>query len=243
MGGNETLEESKKPFPLPWDLSYVQAWTLKHPNKSREANLPLDKSHAKKTGPAPAPAPKSVVGVASDGMSPTFTKEKTSERDWTTFSSNNLISVIYGQFEDYHKLEFVDLSGNLLSGEIPSGIGNLKKFEVFRAGGNKNLKGSIPKEIGNCNELQNLYLYQNSISSPIPRQVGQPSKPQSLLLWQNSLVGTIQDELGNCRELIVVDLLENLLTCSIPSNIGKLSKFQELQLRFNHLSGTIPAES
>ncbi|KAK8483595.1 hypothetical protein V6N11_068228 [Hibiscus sabdariffa] len=232
MGGNETLEESKKPFPLPWDLSYVQAWTLKHPNKSREANLPLDKSHAKKTGPAPAPAPKSVVGVASDGMSPTFTKEKTSDCG----------------FESHWAEETADFGSqyqvtNFFEGEIPSGIGNLKKFEVFRAGGNKNLKGSIPKEIGNCNELQNLYLYQNSISSPIPRQVGQPSKPQSLLLWQNSLVGTIQDELGNCRELIVVDLLENLLTCSIPSNIGKLSKFQELQLRFNHLSGTIPAES
>ncbi|KAK9166965.1 hypothetical protein Scep_002156 [Stephania cephalantha] len=42
---------------------------------------------------------------------------------------------------------------NRLSCKIPKNIGRLGKLEIFRVGGNQNLNGELPWEIGNCSNL------------------------------------------------------------------------------------------
>ena len=43
----------------------------------------------------------------------------------------------------------IDLSGNSLSGEIPSELTSLKGMQFLNISRNNNLSGSIPKDIGN----------------------------------------------------------------------------------------------
>ncbi|KAK9111956.1 hypothetical protein Scep_019475 [Stephania cephalantha] len=66
---------------------------------------------------------------------------------------------------------------NRLSGKIPKNIGRLGKLEIFRVGGNQNLNGELPWEIGNCSNLVVLGVAETSIfgSIPLDRLVEEPS--------------------------------------------------------------------
>ncbi|KAL2475972.1 putative LRR receptor-like serine/threonine-protein kinase [Abeliophyllum distichum] len=61
-------------------------------------------------------------------------------------------------------LNHLTLFDNQLNGEIPKSIGKLRNLELFRAGGNQNLKGELPSEIGNCTNLVVLGIAETSIS-------------------------------------------------------------------------------
>lgn len=64
----------------------------------------------------------------------------------------------------------IDLSGNSLSSEIPSGLTSLRGMWLLNISRN-NLSGSIPKDIGNLNLLESLDLSWNKLSGHIPPSV------------------------------------------------------------------------
>jgi len=129
----------------------------------------------------------------------------------------------------------------MLSGEIPSSIGNLTKLTSLILQKN-DLSGSIPKEIGNLQNVTDLWLSQNQLSGEIPKEIGNMDSLRTLYLWSNQLSGEIPSEIGQLSELIHIDFNMNNLSGNIPSEIGQLSKLIDLLLSHNQLSGEIPSE-
>ena len=64
----------------------------------------------------------------------------------------------------------INLGGSVLTGEIPSEIGNLTNLTFLSLGDNQ-LTGSIPSEIGNLTNLTYLYLSYNQLSGIIPDEI------------------------------------------------------------------------
>jgi len=133
------------------------------------------------------------------------------------------------------------LSGNSLSGSIPSELGNLTNLTGLYLNDNS-LSGSIPSELGNLTNLRSLYLYNNSLSGNIPPELGNLSMLVRLPLGRNSLSGDIPSELGNLTNLTNLSLDENRLSGNIPPELGNLNSLTRLILPNNSLSGSIPSE-
>jgi len=133
------------------------------------------------------------------------------------------------------------LSNNQLNGSIPPELGNFSNLEDLKLGSNQ-LSGSIPPELGNLSNLQYLYLYDNQLSGSIPPELGNLSNLEVLELRHNQLSGSIPPELGKLSNLGELDLSENQLNGSIPPELGNLSNLWGLYLCTNQLSGSIPQE-
>ena len=137
-------------------------------------------------------------------------------------------------------LEYLNLSFNQLSGEIPTELGNLTNLTWLGLGSNQ-LSGSIPPELGNLSNLTELYLYDNQLSGSIPSELGNLSNLTELYLNDNQLNGSIPAFLGSLSSLQELSLFSNQLSGSIPSELGNLSNLTKLYLNDNQLSGSIPA--
>ncbi|KAM7486476.1 hypothetical protein LguiA_002485 [Lonicera macranthoides] len=113
-------------------------------------------------------------------------------------------------------LSSVDLSDNLLSGEVPNcwiGANNLQMIDLA----NNNFFGKIPTSFGFLNQL-------------------------SLLnLRNNSFLGELHSSLKNCSSLTVIDMSENKLSGQLPVWIGThLTMLVVLSFRRNEFHGSIP---
>ncbi|XP_074282114.1 receptor-like protein EIX2 [Silene latifolia] len=182
------------------------------------------------------------------------------------FDGNNASSLFYiGSF-----LEVLDLSDNMLSGEIQFGkVLPDTHLEILSL--RRNLfNGSIPSQLCNCGSLLVLELAQNGLTGHIPRclgsigfnnsendfsdtglqieeivkgivEVSTGTQGGSIIdLSNNYLAGSIPEELTNISALFALNLSYNHLTGHIPENIGNLMTVESLDLSNNHLSGTIP---
>ena len=107
--------------------------------------------------------------------------------------------------------------------------------------GRNNLKGTIPAQLGDLQNLQSLGLYVNNLSGPIPAALGRLGHLNYLDLQQNQLSGLIPVELGSLDSLTNLFLNSNLLAGHIPDTLGTLSHLRTLRLDQNQLSGGIPA--
>lgn len=88
---------------------------------------------------------------------------------------------------------FIDLSGNQLTGEIPKEIGALSCLVYLNLSGN-HISGIIPDEIGNLRSLEALDLSQNGLSGPIPWSLANLGYLEVLNLSYNYLSGRIPAE-------------------------------------------------
>ena len=133
------------------------------------------------------------------------------------------------------------LPRNNLTGTIPHELGNLTNLQEVSLSENS-LTGTIPHELGNLTNLVRLYLSENSLTGKIPHELGNLTNLQYVSLSDNSLTGTIPRELGNLTNLQVLHLYDNSLTGTIPPELGNLTNLDELPLYRNSLTGTIPSE-
>ncbi|KAJ7519572.1 hypothetical protein O6H91_20G044500 [Diphasiastrum complanatum] len=84
------------------------------------------------------------------------------------------------------------------------------------------ISGSIPSELGNLQQLTNLDLSNNNFSGVIPSSFGNLSSIRTMLLNNNSLEGSIPTTLTNLPDLQMLDLSYNNLSGSIPQLRAKL---------------------
>ncbi|ETO32039.1 hypothetical protein RFI_05076 [Reticulomyxa filosa] len=129
-----------------------------------------------------------------------------------------------------------------LSGTIPPEIYNLAELEELLLMGNVGLSGSISKEIKNLTKLKTLDLSINKLTGTILPEIGNLVTLQYLDLSQNWLSGTIPKEIGNLIGLNKLYLYLNELTGTIPIEIGNLRNLSVLEFSDNKLSGVIPLE-
>lgn len=147
-----------------------------------------------------------------------------------------------GRIPDFVKhsgLEYMDLSNNIISGSIPSSLGNLANVSSVDLSHNK-LTGGIPLEMGSLVNLEYLSLSHNRLEGVLPSQLSGCHKLSGLDLRNNRLSGTIPSTLTSLRELSILDLSENHFDGGIPTSLFQLGKLSSLQLGGNRLGGSIP---
>jgi Leucine-rich repeat (LRR) protein len=84
----------------------------------------------------------------------------------------------------------IDLSSNLLSGEVPSELAHLRGLQYLNMSRN-HLSGVIPKVIGNLKKLESLDLSWNKLSGPIPPSISTLMFLNTINLSNNLLSGDI----------------------------------------------------
>ncbi|CAL9127711.1 unnamed protein product, partial [Musa acuminata var. zebrina] len=162
---------------------------------------------------------------------------------WSVSLSRNHISgTIPSSICEMQMLEVLDLSSNLLSGEIPrcskvtTGLGF---FSVLNLA-NNNLSGTIPQWIGTESFLGSLHLNNNSLHGGIP-SLEKCTYLYILDLGENSLKGSIPPWIGeSLTHLKMLRLRSNMLGGIIPDQLGLLSELQVLDLAGNNFAGTVP---
>ncbi len=129
---------------------------------------------------------------------------------------------------------------NNLTGSLPAELGNLFELEQLDLQAN-DIGGIIPSELGNLSKLKNLRLNANELTGNIPPELGNLMNLEYLYLLYNNLTGNIPPELGNMSSLLQLYLYNNNLSGSIPPELGNLSSLMGLDLAYNQLSGNIPS--
>ncbi len=155
-------------------------------------------------------------------------------------SGNNLTGSIPSGMGDLRGLQELELSQNNLTGGIPGELDSLPNLKKLRLRGNQ-LTGSIPTWLGTHLTLNHLDLHDNSLTGAIPTELGSLSSLVSLGLGNNSLTGAIPTELGSLSSLVSLGLGNNSLTGAIPTELGSLSNLVDLVLINNSLTGAIPS--
>ncbi|WCJ40800.1 Leucine-rich repeat (LRR) family protein [Euphorbia peplus] len=158
--------------------------------------------------------------------------------------SNNLLSGEIPQTiaATMPQLSFFSLSENNLSGGIPSSVCNLTGLSYVDLSKNQ-LSGAIPECWQEIEFLNVLDLAYNELSGKIPVSLGSLHNLGSLHLERNNLEGRIPTSLGNLTNLLTLDLSENAFTGTFPSWINEnLSSLAILSLHSNMLKGEIPIQ-
>ncbi|CAN8235447.1 unnamed protein product [Cochlearia groenlandica] len=164
-------------------------------------------------------------------------------------------------------LNVLDLSSNLLEGEILSGsvfleegfsltsfnvsnnsfTGSIPSFLCKTSPRIKKLdfsynkfSGFIPVGLGLCLKLSVLGAGFNDISGEISKEIYGLTELEELYLPANHLTGKIDDSITRLTKLTLLELYSNHLQGDIPMDIGKLNNLRILQLHVNNLTGSIP---
>ncbi|KMT16126.1 hypothetical protein BVRB_3g052880 [Beta vulgaris subsp. vulgaris] len=141
---------------------------------------------------------------------------------------------------NYIMLELLDLSHNLLSGELPDCWMKLDQLESLHLENNK-FSGTIPTSIGALSYLRYLHLNNNNFSGEFPASLENCTSLIVLDLGYNSLTGYIPSSIGNALTLLsALQLRRNKFFGSLPWSFCQLSNLQILDLAMNNISGIVP---
>ncbi|KAH9319088.1 hypothetical protein KI387_020857, partial [Taxus chinensis] len=138
-------------------------------------------------------------------------------------------------------LEKIDLSGNHLTGNLPSSVSQLSRVLSFLALDSNKIEGNIPSGIANLTKLALLDLADNCFNGTIPSAINKLPNLEQLYLQVNNLHGGIPKNIGQAKRLGLLSLSENMLSGKIPDSLGDLPQLRNLLLHRNQLSGKIPA--
>ncbi|XP_023742075.2 receptor-like protein EIX2 [Lactuca sativa] len=138
-------------------------------------------------------------------------------------------------------LEFLDLSHNSLTGQLPDCLWHFKELKVLNLG-NNNLSGRLPASIESLFKLEALYLYKNDFYGELPLSLKNCTSLNSLNLGANKFSGNVPVWLGeNLSGLYALILSSNNFFGTIPLQLCQLPNLQILDLSSNSLYGTIPS--
>ncbi|XP_027172902.1 receptor-like protein 7 [Coffea eugenioides] len=178
-----------------------------------------------------------------------------SEVPWNT---TNNVSISYSNFvhlglsscqikefpeflRNSESLGFLDLSNNMIHGEIPSWFMSKTFGKLFYLNLSHNFLISTIDQLPVTPNLQNLDVSSNSLQGPMPPSICDPSYLWILDLSNNNLSGPIPQCLGNSsRSLEIMDLGNNRLFGTIPTTFSKGNSLQFLMLNDNQLQGPLP---
>ncbi|KAJ7970126.1 Leucine-rich repeat receptor protein kinase [Quillaja saponaria] len=137
-------------------------------------------------------------------------------------------------------LMFLDLSDNMLSGEIPSCQMQYHGLSILNLA-NNNLSGKIPSSIGTLSKLELLDLRNNSLSGELPSSLKRCKLLELIDFGDNKFSGEIPSWIGESLcHLSFLILRSNEFYGEIPIQMCQLSKIKILDLSINNISGIIP---
>ncbi|XP_010413968.1 PREDICTED: receptor-like protein 12 isoform X1 [Camelina sativa] len=135
------------------------------------------------------------------------------------------------------KLWYLDLSNNIIKGDVPDWLWSLPLLVSLDLKNNSftGFKGSLDHVLANSS-VQVLDIALNSFKGSFPNP---PVSIIHLSAWNNSFTGEIPLSVCNRTALDILDLSYNNFTGSIPPCMGN---FSIVNLRKNKLEGNIPDE-
>ncbi|KAG6642852.1 receptor-like protein EIX1 [Carya illinoinensis] len=137
-------------------------------------------------------------------------------------------------------LEYLNLSNNTLSGELPDCWTYIRDLVVLNLA-NNNFYGKIPNSMGSLVSIQLLHLSNNGLVGKIPTSLKKCSELITIYLEANNLSGTIPPWIGDSLpNLVILNLRSNQFYGSLPLSLCHLSHIQILDLSLNKIEGTIP---
>lgn len=184
-----------------------------------------------------------------------------------TLHKGNLKSQLPANIGNLTKLERLSLS-NCLEGNIPASIGNLYNLKHLRFSqdtalyGIGGLIGTMPLEMGNLKQLQNLDITHQQLTGTLPATLSNLSALGYLALSDNQFTGSIPvlnsahlqivdlsnnkfssiaEGTWNCPSLLTFSASNNQMKGQIPSGFCSLTKLASLDLSNNQIE-TLPNE-
>lgn len=132
----------------------------------------------------------------------------------------------------------LDLSHNLLNGEIPLAVCNMSSLKFLNLGYN-NLTGIIPQCFAESPSLQVLNLQMNMFYGTLPSNFSKNCSFGTLNLYGNQLEGHFPKSLSRCKELEFLNLGSNKIEDNFPDWLQTLQDLKVLVLRDNKFHGPI----
>ncbi|KAF3438365.1 hypothetical protein FNV43_RR21127 [Rhamnella rubrinervis] len=157
--------------------------------------------------------------------------------------SGNGLTGYLPEFNVSSRIKYLSLAGNSFYGKLPDSIGNPKSLnfvDVQRS----NFSGIVPPSLWNLSQLSKLDLSDNHFNGQLPYTIGNLGKLTLKLLYldNNNLSGQIPSSFGKLTQLNQLDLGSNFFSGQVPTSLlGNLTQLQYLFLDNNSLSGQIPS--
>ncbi|PWA70748.1 ROP-interactive CRIB motif-containing protein [Artemisia annua] len=152
---------------------------------------------------------------------------------------------IYGSLtlvngENMKGLRRLVITGSNVSGEIPSGFGELSNLEEVTLSRN-NLAGNLPQNLSNLKKVKVVDFSQNGLEGNIPENIGDLENLVKLDLSFNKFSGEFPVSMKGLRSLEFLDLsYNNFYNIGIPLVLKDMSNLKGVYLSGNELGGVIP---
>ncbi|KAF8036207.1 hypothetical protein BT93_C2036 [Corymbia citriodora subsp. variegata] len=132
--------------------------------------------------------------------------------------------------ENSQRLKFLDVSSNRMEGELLKNSSIFCNLQVLKLSSNKFSGRIFDTKDGalNCgrSNLKIVDVYNNNFSGHLPNQFGNFKDLQFLDFSQNSISGPILDAVGQLLSLRMLNLSFNKLSRNIPESIGQISNLE-----------------
>ena len=215
------------------------------PTATPTANPPPTPTNT--ASPTPDLTPASALPGTPQDLGPLIALyNSTNGREWRNndnWLSDRPISEWFGlKVNADGRVRVINLRNNRLKGRLPPELGDLDQLQGLYIDSNSKLSGAIPREFGRLTQLRSLSLEHNELSGPIPHEIGLLPHLEFLKLDWNNLSGEIPPSIMRSETLTFINLTGNKLTGSIPREISERSRISGLRLGSNQLTGEIPTD-
>lgn len=144
--------------------------------------------------------------------------------DYLDISFNLLTGDIPDCWEYWKGISFLFMESNMLAGEVPPSMNSFIDLIALDLH-NNSLSGNFSLDLSNITNLQFIHIGENNFSGTIP--VKMPHSMEVMILRSNQFEGNIPTQLCNISSLIQLDLSHNKLSGSIPKCISNITGMGE----------------